>query len=136
MSVRALKVGEQRQRLRLYDVPESTKDSWAQPSLAPTQIVNTGASDKAFWFFVRPLRGDEMLNVRQIWPTASHILKCRWLGSVIPKTADNPNGYFMPQMKLVNVNDGEVYNVLFAENAEKRNRQWILTCEQKVGATS
>lgn len=82
-----------------------------------------------------------MLNVRQTWPTATHIIKSGWLGSIIPKTIDNPNGIFMPQMKLIEapnalVVQGDVYNILFADNPDKRFRQWILTCEQKIGAVS
>ncbi len=98
--------------------------------------MNTLAASGAFSFYVRPLKGDEQLNVRQIFPTATHIIKSGWLGSAIPKTPDNPNGYFMPQMKLINIKNGEVYNIIFAEDPEERDRQWVLTCEEKVGATS
>lgn len=141
MSVRAYKSGEARQRCTLWDTPESAIDSWGQPSQAATQIVNASASDGGFSFAIRPLKGDEMLNVRQLWPTATHIIKSRWLGSVIPRTPDNPNGVFAPNMKLIGVTSplvaqGDVYNIVFADNPDKRNRQWILTCELKIGATS
>ena len=136
MSVRAIKSGELRQRCTLWDVPESSTDSWGQPSQMSTQIVNPNASDGGFWFGIRPLRGNEMLNVRQIWATATHIITARWLGSIIPKSQDNPNGIYVPSMKLIGVTDGDVYNIAFADNPDKRNRQWILTCELMVGATS
>jgi len=64
------------------------------------------------------------------------MISLRWLGTSIPTGSDNPNGYIMPQMKLKDMLDNEIYNVLFAENVEKRNRQWLLTCEQKIGATT
>jgi hypothetical protein len=117
-------------------VPESTTDTWGQPSQTGSQIINPNASDGGFYFSIRPLQGNEMLNVRQIWATATHIITARWLGSVIPKSNDNPNGYFVPSMKLIGVNDGAVYNIVFADNPELRNRQWVLTVEQKIGAVS
>ena len=110
-------------------MPETSVDTFAQPSISPT-LIGT------FWAEVRPLKGDEMLNVRQIWATATHIITMRWLGSAIPSSTDNPNGIVIPEMKFINVADGEVYNVLFAENVEKRDRQWKITAAMKSGATT
>jgi len=136
MSVRAIQAGSLRQRCTLWDVPESSTDSWGQPSQTPTQIVNPNASDGGFSFGIRPLRGNEMLNVRQVYPAATHLITGRWLGSIIPASSNNPNGVYVPSMKLIGVTDGDVYNIIFADNPDKRNRQWILTCELQVGATS
>ena len=78
-----------------------------------------------------------MLNVRQIWATATHIIMMRWLGSAIPTSSDNPNGWITPDMKAINTGNGsEVYNFVFAENVEMRNRQWKIVAEQKIGATA
>jgi hypothetical protein len=133
---RPIKVGRNRQRVLLYDVPESSVDSFGQPSNAPVQIVNPNATDGGFWMEVRPLRGDEMLNVRQIWPLATHIVTSRWLGSTIPTSPDNPNGFFMPQMKLKLLLDNSILNIEFADNIEKRNRRWELTCSEHIGAST
>ena len=133
---RPLKVGKHRQRVLLYDVPEAATDSWGQPSNDPVQIVNTSASDGGFWMEVRPLRGQEMLNVRQIWPLATHIVHSRWLGSMIPTSSDNPNALLMPQMKIKLILDNSILNIEFADNVEKRCRMWELTCSEHVGATS
>jgi head-tail adaptor len=99
----------------------------------PSQSVTTIGS---FWADVRPLRGNEQLNVRQIWPTATHIVTMRWLGSMIPKTSDNPAAIIMPQMVLNLALDNSFLHVLFADNVEKRNRQWVLTCEERIGGTT
>ena len=63
-------IGTYRQRVILLDIPETTQDSYGQPSLSSIEIGR-------FWAEVRPLRGNEQLNVRQIWPTASHIVHMR-----------------------------------------------------------
>jgi hypothetical protein len=120
----------------LYDVPEATTDTWGQPSQAAVQIINASASDGGFWAEVRPLRGNEMLNVRQVWPTATHMITMRWLGSAIPVSDDNPNQQLMPQMKIQLLLDSSWLHFLFAENVEKRNRQWKITAEEKIGATA
>jgi len=132
---RPVKSGKYRQRVGLYDVPESSTDSFGQPSQGSTQIVSP-ASDGLFAAEVIPLQGQEQLNVRQIWPTATHIVKMRWLGSSIPTSSDNPKGLIIPNMKLQLDLDSSWLNVLFADNVEKRNWQWKLTCEEHIGATA
>ena len=127
--MRPTKSGTKRQRVILLDIPEATTDSWGQPSQTPTTIGT-------FWAEVAPLQGSEMLNVRQVWPLATHIVKMRWLGSAIPVTADNPQGLIMPQMVLNLLLDNSFLHVEFAENVEKRNRQWKLVCSEKIGGIS
>ena len=83
---------------------------------------------------VRPLKGSEQLNVRQIWPTATHIITSRWLGNAIPTSADNPNGWILPHMVLKDTLGNTFFHIDFAENEEMRNRKWILTTTEKVGA--
>jgi head-tail adaptor len=126
---RPIKSGSYRQRVTLYDVPESNTDTWGQPSQEPTSIGT-------FWAEVRPLKGDEMLNVRQVWPTATHKVKMRWLASSLPATSDNPQRQLMPQMKFQLVLDKSWLNIIWADNVEKRNWQWELICEEHVGASA
>ena len=123
--VRPLQSGKHRQRLILQDIPELNQDTYGQPSLAPAEICR-------IWAEVIPLQGDEMLNVRQIWPTATHTVKCRWLGTLIPTSKTNPSGQILPRMRFQVMSDGSYLNILFADNVEKRNRQWVLRCEEKV----
>ena len=123
--MRSNKVGTFRQRVILQDIPETTLDSYGQPSLGAIEIGR-------FWAEVRPLRGNEQLNVRQIWPTATHLVHMRWLGSVIPISSTNPAGLILPRMRLQLLSDGTLLNILFADNIEKRNRTWELTCDEKV----
>lgn len=130
--MRSTQAGPKRQRLALYDVPESTVDSWGQPSQG---VVLIGT----FWFEVRMLRGDEILNVRTQWPTATHIIKSRWLGTSIPSTSNNLGGLILPEMKLTLTKNGillRVFNIVAAQNTEERNREWQITAEEKVGAIS
>lgn len=123
--MKPIQSGAYRQRVTLYDVPENTRDSYGQPSQAATAICS-------FWAEVRPLQGNEQLNVRSQWATATHIVKCRWLGSLIPTSATNPNGLVLPRMYLLCELDNSRLDVVFANNVEKRNRAWELTCESKV----
>jgi Phage head-tail joining protein len=128
--MKPLKVGKLRQRVALYDVPETTQDSYGQPSTAGTQITST-AADGCFAAEVRTLRGQEQLNVRQQWPTATHMVTMRWLGNAIPAGSNNPNGLIIERMYLVNQLDGSQFNILAANNVERRNRAWELTVQEK-----
>ena len=114
----------------LLDVPETSRDTYGQPSQAPTAIGT-------FWVDLQPLRGDEMLNVRQIWPLATHLIKLRYTFSAIPANPPrNPNGYILPNMKFQLVKDNRIFNILSALNVEERNIQWLCTVQEHVGATS
>ena len=132
--MRPLKIGRYRQRVLLYDIPESSKDTWGQPSQTPTPIVNPYAIDGSFAADIVPLKGDEMLDVRQMWPTATHTVYMRWLGDSIPVSADNPQREILPQMVLKAVHNNAYLHVVNANNNEFRDRQWVITCEEKVGA--
>ena len=77
-----------------------------------------------------------MLNVRQIWPTATHQVYLRWLGSTIAPSTGNPNGQILPRMAFKALNGGAILHIVNANNTEYRNRQWKITCEEKVGATA
>ena len=129
--MKPLKAGKFRQRVQLYDSPEATQDSYGQPSTNGTQIEGPGANG-TFAAEVRPLKGQEMLNVRAIWPTATHLVNMRWLGSAITNDGNNPYLQILPRMYLIDTLDGSRLDVVFASNQEKRNRAWALTCEQKV----
>lgn len=128
--MRAQKVGRYRQRVQLFDVPETSVDSYGQPSTNGTQIVSS-AADGCFAAEVRMLKGNEQLNVRQIFPTATHMVSMRWLGSAIPAGNNRSQGQIIERMYLIDTLDGTRLNILNANNVEKRNRQWLLTCEEK-----
>lgn len=114
------------QNVQLYDVPEATRDGYGQPSLSGSLIG-------LFPMSVEPLRGQEQLNVRAMWPTATHRVLCRWLGSAIPSSESNPHGLILPRMYLVLVEgDGSRLDVIYAGNYQERNQSWELTCESKV----
>jgi hypothetical protein len=129
--VRPQRRGKYRQKVQLFDVPESTQDSYGQPSTNGVQIMGPGING-TFSAMVEPLKGDEILNVRQMWPTATHNVRMLWLGSAIPTTNSNPYADILPRMYLVDTLDGSQLNILFAGNIEKRDRGWKLICEEKV----
>lgn len=122
-----IRAGNYRQKLYLYDVPETTVDSYGQTSLIGTLIVT-------FAGFVRPLRGDEQLNVRQLWPAATHKVWCNWLGSAIPAGSNNPLGLILPRMYLVVDANQSRLNISFADDSDTRHRIWELICEEKVNS--
>ena len=121
-SMRSIRSGKNRQRVELYDIPETTFDSYRQPQQATT-LIGT------FWAEVRPLSGREALNVKQVWATATHKVSMRWLGSSIA---------IQPRMKLVITKPPgtRTLNILEALNNEERDREWQLTCEEHINATS
>lgn len=124
--------GKYRQRVQLYDVPETSQDSYGQPNLNGTQIMGPGLNG-TFAARVEPLKGDEILNVRNQWPTATHSVGMLWLGSSIPtNSTTNPYGDLLPRMYLIDTLDNSRLNILFANNVEKRDRCWELVCEEKV----
>jgi hypothetical protein len=123
--MRPVIAGSLRGRLELYDVPETAKDSYGQRARAGT-LLGTFRGE------VRPLSGRELLNVRAIWPTATHRVTLRWLGSSLPTSASNPRGLILPRMYVVDLRDGNRLDVVFASNVEHLSRKWELTCESKV----
>lgn len=120
--MKSLKVGTHRQRVTLMDIPESARDSYGQP---PLEGIEVGT----YWAEIRPLSGSEQVNVRAMWPVATHIVTLRWLGS---------NVAISPRMKLVITKDpgNRTLNILNANNTEERNRSWVLTCQEKSEAIS
>jgi len=106
--------------VELYDIPESSKDTWGQTDQTPTLLGE-------YWAEIIPLKGDEMLNVRQMWPTATHQVYMRWLGSDM---------LIQPRMVIKALNNNSFLHVVNANNTEYRNRQWKIACEEKVGASA
>ena len=123
-------VGRYRQRVQLWDVPETSQDTYGQPSINGTQIVSS-ASDGCFAAEVRMLRGDEQYTVRQMFPTATHQVRLRWVGSAIPAGTNRLQGQIIERMYLIDTLDSTRLNIVNANNIEKRNRMWLLTCEEK-----
>ena len=113
--MRAQQVGTYRQRLTLQSLVE-TIDSYGQP-------VHSWVDMATFWAEVRFLRGQELLNIRQGWATATHLISCRWQGASFAPS---------PTMRFTLGKDGRIFNVLSFQNVEERNRQCIFTCEEQV----
>ena len=103
--MRSQQVGSYRQRVALQDLVE-TLDTYGQPTQSWVALAT-------FWAEVRFLRGAELLNVKQNWATATHIVSCRWQGG-----ATLPN----PRMRFQLVKDSRIINILSFQNVEERNR--------------
>lgn len=116
----AIKSGRYRQRVRLYGVPETSYDSVGQPSQDAALIGE-------YWAEVRQIKGGEADKGKQVWSTSTYEVSLRWLGAALA---------VRPTMKLQVVSDGSWLHVLSANNIEKRNRGWLLTCAEKVGGNS
>lgn len=122
--MKPLLAGPRQQRVTLYDVPPSVaQDSYGQTSDAETQIGT-------FWASVRLLRVRERLVNQQLLPTATHMVQMGWLGSAIPTSSTNPNGYILERMYLV-LQDGRRLDILEADDVEMLHVQWALTCEER-----
>lgn len=105
--------GLYRQLVRLQDLTE-TFDTYQQP-------VQTWSTIATFSAEVRFLRGAEMLNIKQNWPTADHLVSCRYQGpSVTPS----------PRMRFQLVKDSRILNILTFQNIEERNRGYQFICEE------
>ena len=116
--------GLMRHKLMLYDVPEQTVDDFGQPS-------ETGTLIGTFRGRIQTLRGRMLIESQVTAPTATHRVTLPWLGSAIPATTDNPSREILPRMYFI-LEDGSRLNVVLANNLEKNNLMWELTCEEHV----
>lgn len=112
--MRPLRSGLQRHRVELQGLAE-TIDSFGVAAKAWTPLAT-------FWAEVRPLRGSEFLNVKQVWATAEYFVNFRWLG---PAVAVDPT------QRLKVLNSGKILNILNVNNVEERNRSYELVCTER-----
>lgn len=126
------KITGRRVRVTLLDVPESATDTYGQPTMEPVLIDH-------FWAEITPIlsRGRELVAVKQVYPTATHVVRMNWLGDAIPSTPDNPYRKVLTRMKLIVDEDGTVLNIVSValDNLEA-NRQWVMVCQEREGATT
>lgn len=124
--------GKYRHRVALYDTPETTQDTYLQPSTTGVQIVNTGAADGFFWARIEPFRGQELEVVRQMWSTATHKVGLLWIQSYIPTTPNNPYSRLLPRMYIVEQEYQMRIDFLQCDNVELRDRAWECIGTEKV----
>lgn len=113
--MRPLISGRLRQRVTLQAATE-TADGYNQP-------IQTWSDVATFWAEVSPLTGNEAVNVKQIWATATHKVRLRYQGSSIS---------FSPTRRFVLVKDGRILNIVNANNVEERNRAYEILCQEYV----
>lgn len=124
--------GKYRQRVQLWDVPETPQDSYGQPSPAGVQIVNAAALDGCFWARIEPFRGQELTDIRTQWAVATHKVGMLWLGSALAGLPNNPYNRLLPRMYIIDTLDGTRIDFLDCQNVEKRNRAWECIGQEKV----
>jgi SPP1 family predicted phage head-tail adaptor len=112
--MRPVQVGKFRQRVTLQGLQE-TIDTYGQPVQSWVDLVT-------IWAEVRPLRGAEILNIKQTWATASHFVNHRFLGILRP----NPKQRYQIQK------DFRILNILNVNNVEERNHAYEVICEEYV----
>ena len=76
-----------------------------------------------FWAEVRPIRGTETVNIRQVWATATTMIKHRYLGPSLDPS---------PKQRYRLGKDGRIFNILDPTNVEERNRSIESVCEEYV----
>lgn len=111
--MRSQRSGLYRQLVYLQDITE-TVDSYGQPIQTWSTIATISAE-------VRFLRGGELLNVKQNWPTADHLVTCRYQGPTITPS---------PRMRFMLAKDSRIINIITFQNVEERNRSYQFICEE------
>lgn len=112
--MRPLRSGLQRHRVELHGIAE------ARDSVGVAR--KTWVVLATFWAEVRPLRGAEILNVKQVWATAEYFVNFRWLGQDLPVDSTQ---------RLKVLNSGKILNILNVNNVEERNRSYELVCTER-----
>ena len=105
--------GLYRQLVYLQDLVQ-TVDSYGQALQTWTTIGTFSAE-------VRFLRGSELLNIKQNWATADHLVTCRYQGPTITPST---------RMRFQLAKDSRILNLLTFQNVEERNRSYQFICEE------
>lgn len=119
-----IKAGELFNNVQLFDVPGDAQDSYGQAS-------ETGTLIGTFRAKVQNLKGRELIAAQQAYTSVTHKVTMRWLGPLIPATTHNPNRLILPRMYLI-LEDGSRLDIVNADNVDKLNFYWVLTCNEKV----
>lgn len=113
--MRPINSGRLRQRVTLQSVTE-TADGYGQP-------IQTWTDVATFWAEVSPLTGNEAVNVKQIWATATHKVRLRYQGSAITLS---------PTQRFKLIKNDRILNLVNINNVEERNRSYECLCQEYV----
>jgi SPP1 family predicted phage head-tail adaptor len=113
--LKPLQSGIFRQRVTLQDLVE-TVDSYGQ-------AIQTWTDVSTFWAEVRPISGREAVNIRQVYATATTLIRHRYLGPALDPS---------PKQRYRLEKDGRIFNILDPTNIEERNRSIESVCEERV----
>ena len=128
-----LRGGDYCQLATLYDVPGKQRDAYGQPS-------STGVAVGTFMVSIRPMAGTEGARERQVWPTATHVIRLPYTWDAIPPASPhNPDGRIVPSMKFGVQKDRDAaprwFNVVAALDVEELGIEWRCICQEVSGAS-
>jgi SPP1 family predicted phage head-tail adaptor len=111
-------IGPLRQRVTIETLAE-TRNAYGQliPSWSPAGT---------FYAQIRNLAGREAVNAKQISAVVSHAVTMRYVASLFPAPG------LVPSMRLLF--GAAVFNIIWVDNVDNRNRQYNLLVQQIVPA--
>lgn len=76
MRLKPLEIGDYKHRFAIKRAVES-RDA------ATNQLIDTEATLATRWAYIEPLRGDDLIEARQIVPDCSHIIRIRYYAGLL-----------------------------------------------------
>lgn len=110
-----MRAGGMRDRLELQE-PVSSIDSFGQE-------VDDWATIATFWARVRPIKGQELLSVRQQQAQLTHVVTFRFQGSNVRP---------LPTMRFRNSRSGRILHIESVVNVNERNAMYECQCVERI----
>ena len=115
--------GKYRQRVQLQvPVTPETFDSFGQPVPA-YQAVGSTAPDGLFACEILPLAGRESVIAKQVYATATHKVRMRWLGPAVDLSPPN-------RLVRTDAAGTRTLGIISVADLEERHRMYELICEE------
>lgn len=114
-----MRAGPKRQRITVQVLSES-QDSYGQK-------LQSWVDDGTYWAEIRTLSGREAVNAKQVKAETTHAVNLRYIGSLFP------TGGLLPSSRLSF--NGRIFNILYINNINERNREYQLLAQELVPAT-
>lgn len=112
-----MRAGGMRHRLELQE-PVSSIDSFGQE-------IDDWATLATFWARIRPIKGQELLNVKQQQAQLTHVVTFRFQG---------PEVRPVPTMRLRDSRSGRILEIESVVNVNERNSMYECQCVERIEA--
>lgn len=106
----SMRAGELRHRITIEQLTEVPKDTFGAPARIWTTFDTRSAR-------VRPLRGKELFDAQQVYPTVDHAIKIRHLSGVTAKMRVSFRGRIFDIKGISNRDERNIENDLMATEA-------------------